>query len=66
MGVTCHWLDDKLKREDTVLALRRVKGRHTYDVVAKVIHGICREYGIQNKVERITTDSASNFVKAFK
>lgn len=67
LGITVHWIDTTtLKRESAALACRRMKGKHTYDVLAKAINSIFLEYHIQNKVCCTTTDSGSNFVKAFR
>jgi hypothetical protein len=43
-----------------------VIGSHTYDVIAGVIDGIHREFGISSKVNVTVTDNGSNFLKAFK
>jgi len=60
VGVTCHWINSKsFKRESVSLACCRIKGRHTYDVIAKAL------YKIQNKIVSTTNDNGSNFVKAF-
>ena len=65
--MTCHWIDHhSLKREQAVLACRRVKGSHSFDVIAKEIENIHRDFQIETKVVRTTTDNGSNFVKAFK
>ncbi|XP_071639299.1 uncharacterized protein [Temnothorax longispinosus] len=56
----------KAKRESAGLACRRMKGRHTFDVLAKEINSVFLEYHIQNKVCCVTTDNGSNFVKAFR
>lgn len=48
------------------IALRRVTGRCTYDVLAELIESVIAEYGLSNKISHCITDSGSNFVKAFK
>lgn len=66
LGVTCHWIDKKnVSRESVSLACTRLKGRHTYDVLASALYKIHTMYKIQNKIVASTTDSGSNFVKAF-
>jgi len=56
LGVTVHWIAN---------ALRRMKGSHTYDVIAAALDDLHAEYGIGRKIVRTTTDNGSNFVKAF-
>ena len=66
MGMTAHYIDPvNLKRKMGALACRRLKGKHTYDVIAKQIEVVHVEFGIETKVCSTTTDNASNFVKAF-
>ncbi|XP_060856318.1 uncharacterized protein LOC132934057 [Metopolophium dirhodum] len=62
-----HWFDPiTIERKSAALACRRLKGRHTFDVLAKVLHSIFCEYGIINKISRVVTDNGSNFIKAFR
>ena len=49
-----------------MLCWRRLKGEHTYDVLAKAIDEVLKEFDISDKVVRITTDNGSNFRKAFR
>ncbi len=66
-GVTCHWIDrGTLERHSAALACARLKGRHTFDVVATKLNEIHAEYKIQSKVRSTVTDNGSNFVKAFR
>lgn len=65
--MTVHWINYKtLLRESVVLACKRIKGRHTNDVITKLICEVFCEYGITNKVTRVVTDNGFNFVKAFR
>ena len=65
--MTVHWIDgDNMQRKKAVLACRRLKGRHTYYVLANIIQKIHWEFEIDDKVCMTTTDNGSNFVKAFR
>lgn len=67
LGVTCHWIDNtSLERHSAALACRPVRGSHTFDVLAAALEEIHSEYHIRGKVTRTTTDSGSNFLKAFR
>ena len=61
------WLDPAtLENKSAALALRRVKGSQTYDVLAPLLASIFEEYGIENKITSVVTDNGSNFCKAFR
>ncbi|KAE8741663.1 hypothetical protein FOCC_FOCC012815 [Frankliniella occidentalis] len=68
LGVTSHWIDPvKMERKSAALALRRLFGRHTHDRLAKGLCKVTESYGLPtSKITRCSTDSASNFRKAFK
>ena len=53
-----------MQRKKAVLACRRLKGGHTYDVLANIIQKIHWKIEIDGKVCMTTTDNGSNFVKA--
>ena len=66
IGVTAHWIDEgTLERRSAALACKRLKGSHTFDVVAGALDDIHCQYRIRGQVVRTTTDSGSNFIKAF-
>jgi hypothetical protein len=54
-----------LPRRSACLAVRRVIGCHTFDVIAKSIDSIHKEFCISYKVNCTITNNGSNFVKAF-
>lgn len=65
--MTIHWLNpNTLERMSKGLACRRLHGRHTHDVLAKVIELVLIEFNIQDKTTCIVTDNARNFEKAFR
>lgn len=67
LGVTCHWIDStSFERCSAALACRRMTGSHTFDVIAAALEEIHVEYKIRGKITRTTTDSGSNFLKAFR
>lgn len=67
IGVTAHWIDESsLERRSASIAFRRLKGSHTFDLLAGTLDDIHSEYGISEKIVITTTDSGSNFIKAFK
>ncbi|XP_051800722.1 uncharacterized protein LOC127532731 [Acanthochromis polyacanthus] len=67
LGMTAHWINpNNFKREKAAIACRRIKGRHTYDVVASEIEHVHSAFGLTHKVTATVTDNGSNFVKAFR
>lgn len=66
IGVTCHWIhEETFGRRSAALACKRLRGSHTFDVLAGALDDVHYQYRIQGKLVRTTTDSGSNFVKAF-
>ncbi|XP_060742575.1 uncharacterized protein LOC132856807 isoform X2 [Tachysurus vachellii] len=67
IGVTCHWIEEEtLERKSVALACKRLRGHHTFDILASSLDEIHSQYHIRDKIVRTTTDSGSNFLKAFK
>jgi hypothetical protein len=65
IGMTVHLLGPDMLRHSACLAVRRLIGSHTFDVIAKTIESIHKEFGIHSKVNCTITDNGSNFLKAF-
>lgn len=66
IGLTIYWIDQAtMDRKSAALSCRRLKGSHTYEVLAEALEGIHSEYGIIDKIVKTTTDNGSNFCKAF-
>ena len=64
--ITAHWIDaESMCLVSAALACRRQTGSHTYYVLVGAIDAIHGDYSQRQKVCRMTTDSGTNFVKAF-
>ncbi|XP_034159778.2 E3 SUMO-protein ligase ZBED1-like [Pangasianodon hypophthalmus] len=65
IGVTAHWIDEStLERRSASIAFRRLKGSHTFDLLAGTLDDIHSEYGISGKIVRTTTASGSKLTGA--
>ena len=64
IGLTAHWIDSEYRRQSAALACR-LKGSHTFDVLAAANDDIYMEYKIRDKVIKTTADDGTDFVKAF-
>lgn len=69
LGITAHWIsEDTLQRHSAALSCGRLKGYHTYDVIAEALSDVLSAYGLSassGKVVCCITDNGSNFTKAF-
>lgn len=66
IGVTAHWITDGLERQSVALACARIKGSHTFDVIAEQLMSIHSDYGLDHgKISYTVTDNGANMVKAF-
>ncbi|KAL5237416.1 hypothetical protein ACI65C_004826 [Semiaphis heraclei] len=46
--------------------MKLLKGKHSFDVLAKSMEAVYTEFDINHKITYSTTDNGSNFVKSFK
>jgi len=49
-----------------LLAMKRLKEKHSYDILAKSMESVYTELDINHKITCSTTDNGSNYVKSFK
>jgi len=71
ISLTVHYMDETWQIKDQILAASKFPDvRHTADNIKKVILGILKGYNLipDSSIERymFVTDSASNFISAFK
>ena len=67
LGVTCHWISVDFTRCSAALACSRFEGSHTFKSIGEKLSETNQSYSLSLDKNTITvTDSAANFVKAFK
>lgn len=67
LGVTCHFINENFKRESYLLAFKQLEQRQTYDILAKAMNDIIKDWGIKiSQITNIVTDGGSAFCKMFK
>ena len=64
-GFTAHCYTNNLERQNACIAISKILGRCTYDVLEKLIESVIMEFRLTNKVTLCITNSGSNFVKTF-
>lgn len=65
--MTAHWIcTSSLERCSAAIALKRIIGSHTSEVLSKEMENVLEEYNIISQVSKVVTDNGSNFVKALK
>lgn len=67
IGVTVHYIDQDYVRKGFMLAFRRLTGKHTYDVLGKILYQINKEFELElKKLTHTITDGGSNLGKSFR
>lgn len=66
LGITCHYLDDKMIPQAHLIDFIRFRSPHTSENIQQVTEEVLERFHIKNKVFRIITDNASSMIKAYK
>lgn len=66
LGVTCHFIDDKMAPQAFLIDFVRMKSPHTSDNIQRLTEYVLDRFNIKEKVFRIITDNASSMIKAYK
>jgi len=61
-----HWIDDMWQKRNLTLAFYPLKGRHTGEVLVKVLTELVELYGIGPRLHCITSDNGSDCLKALR
>ncbi|KAJ8909930.1 hypothetical protein NQ315_005649 [Exocentrus adspersus] len=66
VAITVHYINNNWTLSSNLLGCVKYKESHTSDNLSKLLKDSAHEWGIENKITAITTDNASNIVKATK
>jgi hypothetical protein len=66
LGVTAQWIDHSWRIQNKVLAFRRLRGSHTGENLAAVVHNVLQDWKLVPFLRAITADNASVNDKFFK
>jgi hypothetical protein len=65
-GMTAHYITNDWKLMSVLLCCNRFRGRHTGENIYQEYENVVRQFGIDQKVNHVVTDTARNMIKAFK
>ncbi|VVC24756.1 Hypothetical protein CINCED_3A017677 [Cinara cedri] len=65
IAINVSWLDANFTRTTCLLAIRRIEGNQSFDVLAKEMDNIYTEFEISHKITYSTTDNGLNFINNF-
>lgn len=67
LGNTVHFIGKDYVRQSYVLSFRQLKGKQTYDVLAKEMSSVFNEYSLSNeKITNVVTNGGSAVCKSFR
>lgn len=59
LGITAHWMDIHYVLQNCVLGFKRLRGSHTAENLASVMHQIISDFNLQDHIKCITADNAT-------
>lgn len=66
LGITCHFIDDRMVPQAFLIDFVRMKSPHTSNNIQRLTEYVLDRFNIKTKVYRIITDNASSMIKAYK
>lgn len=66
LGVTCHFIDEKMLPRAYLIDLIRFRSPHNYEAINQLTQEALERFNIQSKIFRIVTDNASSMKKAYQ
>src|SRR6266511_4684372 len=66
IGITCHWLTEKMELYDVLICVEQINYPHTSNNIRQTIIAKLELLGLESKVKTAITDNCSNMVKAIR
>lgn len=66
LGITCHFLDDKMIPQSCLINFLRMKSPHTAFNIHQLTEDALEKFDVKEKIFKIVTDNASNMINAYK
>jgi len=66
IGITCHWLTEKMELRDILICVEPIRYPHTGNNICQAIISKLELLGLEDKVNIAITDNGSNMVKAIR
>lgn len=66
LGITCHFIDEKMMSHAYLLDFVRLKSPHTGENIKQITEDVLDRFDIKEKIFKIITDNAASMIKAYK
>src|ERR1044072_4075587 len=63
IGITCHWLTEKMELYDILVCVEQINYPHTGNNICQTIIAKLELLGLENKIKTAVTNNCSNMVK---